>query len=55
MHLIVPIVGFVVIAFVLFNADIQGQGGRRGWLAIGILVLLVRRLTGRSADLKLDE
>ncbi len=55
LHLIVPLIGFVVIGYVLYNADAKAQIGGSCWLAIGLLVLLVRRLTGRSAELKLDE
>jgi amino acid transporter len=54
MHLVVPLIGFVIIAYVLYKADSNAQIGGACWLALGIIILVVRRLTGRSTDLRLD-
>ncbi|HQT25812.1 MAG TPA: amino acid permease, partial [Burkholderiales bacterium] len=53
-HLLSPIIGFVIIGFVLVNADARAKIGGIAWLAIGLLMLLRLRLTGRSTALKLD-
>jgi amino acid transporter len=55
MHLVVPLIGFVIIGYVLLNADTHAKIGGLTWLAIGVVVLVVRRLTGRSVTLTLDE
>ncbi|MBY8883519.1 APC family permease [Streptomyces sp. PTM05] len=54
MHLVVPLIGFAIIGYVLYNADSKAQIGGSCWLVIGIAILLVRKLTGRSTELKLD-
>lgn len=54
MHLVVPVIGFGIIAYVLYNADSNAQIGGSCWLLLGIVVLLIRRLTHRSPDLSLD-
>lgn len=54
MHLVSPAIGFAIIAFVLVNADIHAKVGGLVWLAIGVIILVVLRLTGRSAELNLD-
>ncbi|WP_232666087.1 APC family permease [Pseudonocardia sp. TRM90224] len=51
LHLVVPLLGFVIIGYVLLNADINAKIGGLCWLAIGIVVLVVLRLTGRRAEL----
>lgn len=48
MHLVVPAIGFVIIAYVLYNADIHAKIGGAIWLAIGVIIIVVRKLTGRS-------
>jgi amino acid transporter len=52
-HLISPVIGFGIIAFVLVNADVHAKVGGLTWLAIGVLVLAGLRLAGRSAELRL--
>jgi amino acid transporter len=55
MHLVVPLIGFVIIGYVLYNADINAKIGGGIWLLIGIIVVVVRKLTGRSTEINLDE
>jgi amino acid transporter len=52
-HLLSPVIGFGIIAFVLVNADVHAKVGGLAWLAIGTIVLVGLRLKGRSAELKL--
>jgi amino acid transporter len=55
MHLVVPLIGFVIIGYVLYNADINAKIGGSIWLGIGIIVIVVRKLTGRDVTLTMDE
>ena len=55
MHLVVPLIGFVIIGYVLLNADTHAKIGGLIWLAIGVVVIVVRKLTGRSVTLTMDE
>jgi len=52
LHLVVPACGFVIIGYVLWNADVHAQVGGGVWLLIGAAMLLVLRLVGRSTELK---
>jgi amino acid transporter len=47
LHLVVPLLGFVIIGYVLVNIDIDAKIGGLAWLAVGAVVLIVLRLTGR--------
>ena len=47
-HLVVPVVGFAVLAFVVVNADVAGQRLGFVWFAIGVLVLVFLLATGRK-------
>jgi amino acid transporter len=51
MHLVVPLVGFVIIGYVLYNADVHAKIGGLIWLAIGVIVIVVRKVTGRPMTL----
>ena len=53
-HLLSPVIGFAVIAFVLVNADANAKVGGLVWLAIGVTIAIVLRLTGRSTELHLE-
>ena len=52
LHWVVPVLGFAIIAFVLWNAAAEAKIGGVIWLAIGALVLLyyVRKGTGVLAE-----
>lgn len=47
LHVVVPVIGFLVIGYVLVNAGTQAQIGGVCWLAVGVVVLVVQRLRGR--------
>ena len=49
LHLVVPALGFVIIAYVLINADSLAKIGGIVWLAIGTVVYIVNRVRGVSA------
>jgi amino acid transporter len=55
LHLVVPLIGFVVIAYVLVHADTNAKVGGVVWLAVGALVFLYFLLTGRSRELTIGE
>jgi amino acid transporter len=55
MHLAVPLIGFVIIGYVLLNADEDAKIGGLVWLAVGVVVIVVRKLTRRPITLNLDE
>jgi amino acid transporter len=54
LHLIVPLLGFVIIGYVLVNADANAKIGGIVWLAVGVVVLVVLRLKGRTTELKVS-
>lgn len=54
LHLVSPVIGFVIIAYVLVKADVHAKVGGLVWLAIGVGILIGLRLAGRSTELKLD-
>jgi amino acid transporter len=55
MHLVVPVIGFVIIGYVLLNADTKAKVGGLIWLGIGIVLLLIRQAMGRETKINLDE
>lgn len=55
MHLVVPAIGFVIIGYVLYNADTPAKIGGLIWLAIGVAILLIRKAMGRETTINLDE
>lgn len=48
LHLVVPLIGFVIVGYVLVNADPLAKVGGVVWLAIGAIVLAVNMFRGRS-------
>jgi amino acid transporter len=46
-HLAVPVIGFLILAFVVVNAQVAAQTLGFAWLVVGIVVLAVLLLTGR--------
>jgi amino acid transporter len=54
LHLLVPLLGFVIIGYVLVNADTSAKVGGVAWLAVGVVVLVALRLTGRRTELRVD-
>ena len=55
LHLVVPTLGFLIIGYVLFNADPLAKIGGIVWLAVGAVVFIVNRLTGRGVPEFRDE
>ena len=53
LHLVSPALGFLIIAYVLFNADVHAKVGGTVWLMIGVAILIGLRLAGRSPELNL--
>ena len=51
LHLIVPVVGFLIIGYVLLNASIEAKIGGIVWLIIGAGVFFYYRATGRKTAL----
>jgi len=48
LHLVVPTLGFLIIGYVLFNADSLAKIGGIVWLGIGTVVFIVNKLRGRA-------
>ena len=55
LHLVVPAIGFVIIAYVLVNADVHAKVGGLVWMVVGLVVLGVLRATGRSVDFRASD
>jgi amino acid transporter len=55
LHLVVPTLGFVIIAYVLFNADYLAKVGGIVWLAIGAMVFIINKLRGRGVPQLAEE
>jgi len=51
MHLVVPAVGFMVIGYVLFNAETMAQIAGSVWLTLGVIVLVMLKMRGQRATL----
>lgn len=54
-HLVAPVVGFVILAYVVINAQVAAQTLGFVWLGLGVVVLLGLILTGRRPDLSVLE
>jgi amino acid transporter len=54
-HLVAPVIGFVILAFVVINANVAAQKLGFVWLAIGVVLLVFLLVTGRRPSLVLDE
>ena len=50
-HLIGPVIGFLILLYVVINADIAAQTLGFLWLGIGVIVLITFYLTGRRPEL----
>ena len=50
-HVASPALGFLIIAYVIFKADVAAQKLGLSWLAVGILVLIFFYATGRRPEL----
>jgi amino acid transporter len=50
-HLVVPVIGFAILAYVVYNAQVAAQELGFVWLGIGLLVLVFLVATGRKPQL----
>ena len=55
LHLVVPALGFVIIGYVLFNADPAAKIGGLVWLVVGAIVFAVNLVRGRGVPELGDE
>jgi len=55
LHLVVPTLGFVIIAYVLYNADALAKIGGLVWLAIGAIVFAVNVFRGNGVPQVAEE
>ncbi len=54
-HLLAPGAGFLVIAYVLINAQAHAKIAGLCWMAVGIVMVLALKVTGRRPGALLDE
>ncbi|MEV6301170.1 APC family permease [Actinoplanes sp. NPDC051861] len=50
-HLLVPVIGFLILLYVVINANIAAQTLGFLWLGIGVIVLITFYVTGRRPEL----
>ncbi len=50
-HLAVPVIAFLILLYVVINADIAAQTLGFAWLGVGVIVLIVFYVTGRRPAL----
>ena len=53
-YLLVPAIGFLIIAYVLVNAQVNAKLAGGGWLIVGAAVLVILKLMGRSTTLDVE-
>jgi amino acid transporter len=54
-HLAVPVIGFVILLYVVINAQVAAQTLGFTWLGIGVVLLIFLLATGRKPELKAEE
>jgi len=54
-HLVVPVIGFAIVAYVLINAQTNAKIAGLVWMAVGLAVVIFLKISGRSAAALLDE
>jgi len=54
-HLVAPSLGFIVIAYVLVNAELNAKIAGLCWMAVGLIALATLKIRGRRTDQLLDE
>jgi amino acid transporter len=54
-HVVSPVIGFVILAYVLVNAQLEAKYLGLIWFAVGLLVLVFLLATGRKPELTLDD
>ncbi|MEO5711674.1 MAG: APC family permease [Nocardioidaceae bacterium] len=54
-HVVSPVLGFLILAYVLLNAQLEAKYLGLIWFALGLLVLVFLLATGRRPELTLDD
>lgn len=55
-HVVAPVIGFVITAFVMIKANVAAQRAGITWLVIGVIVVVLAYARGRRPQLgALDE
>jgi len=54
-HLVVPVIGFLILAYVVVNAQVAAQNLGFVWLVVGLIVLGVLLVRGRRPDLAVGD
>jgi amino acid transporter len=54
-HLAVPVIGFVILAYVIVNAQLAAQTLGFAWLVVGVIVLAVLMIAGRKPTMVIDD
>ena len=54
-HLLSPMIGFAIVAYVLVNAPANAKIAGVIWLAVGLAIVLILKATGRAPGALLDE
>jgi amino acid transporter len=54
-HLVVPVIGFAIVAYVLINAQANAKIAGLTWMAVGLATVLLLKFAGRSPGALLDE
>jgi amino acid transporter len=55
LHLVVPVIGFAILAYVVYNAQVAAQELGFVWMGIGVAVLVFLLATGRKPELRAEE
>lgn len=53
-HLVLPLIGFLIIFYVLINAGVEAQIAGVVWIVVGLIVFAVNKATGRGVRLTGD-
>ena len=54
-HLVVPVIGFAIVAYVLINAQANAKIAGLTWMAVGLATVLLLKFAGRSPSGLLEE
>ncbi|MDB5482064.1 MAG: porin [Caulobacteraceae bacterium] len=54
-HLVFPVIGFAIVAYVLVNAQTNAKIAGLIWMAVGLATVLLLKVSGRSAGKLLEE
>ncbi|MBB3921768.1 MULTISPECIES: APC family permease [Xanthomonas] len=55
LHVATPLIGIVILAYVLINADRHAQLGGTAWMVVGLAVLAFLKASGRSTDFRASD